>query len=591
MDNNKNKNPLEELKQINARMTNGGTQRPAPAVNPNVQKPAAPAQSPAPQVNPSAQKPAAPAQRPVPQVNPNVQKPASAPAQRPAPAVNPNAQTPAPKAVPTPKAEPTSKATPVNNEISGETDDVLAVFKKPAETPDDGISRAEKVKAAREAGAMRNPQVPPVQPSDASLDHTRISSAVPVAPPPAPVPKSIPVPEKPTSGSAPATKKKPEVKTKDEKTNDDNIGRGIITSSVKAIIYIVGILIISGCLSLFAIFVGNDVFAFVKSDEEITVNIPAGSDLSDIAKILGDNDVIGFPSMFKLYINIRNKDADEYLSGDFTVSPDMPYDMLIAQFKPNASKRTELTVTIIEGMDVDEIIDLFIENGIGTKEGFVDVIQNYDFDFWFVDELDTWLANNPDSGRTYRLEGYLFPDTYNFYSNATEADVIYKLLVNFDAKFDEDKRTRAAELGYSCDEIVNLASIIQKEAKFISDYANVSSVFHNRLNTNVTGKKLESNATVQYTMPDEEVRLELTYAEIDKYDNAYNTYLYAGLPIGPISNPSLNAINMALYPAETDYYYFVSDASGANLYAKTSAEHDKNCDKVAAEAAAAADGE
>ena len=564
--NNKSKNPLEELKQINARV-NGGAQRPAPAVNPNAAPKPAPAQPQA--------KPAQPAQRPAPQ-----------PAQRPAPAVNPNA---AAKPAPAPKAQPApAPAKPEQNEIANGAEDLLAALKK-SEEPSDGMSRAEKVRAAREANAARNAQAQqaaaPAQPADASLDRTRVSSAVP-----APA-KNSPVPEKPTSGSAPAPKKKPAKKQEEDKDEGDNIGRGIITSSVKAIIYIVGVLIISGCLSLFAIFVGNDVFAFVKSTEEITVNIPAGSDLSDIAKILGDNDVIGFPSMFKLYINLRKKGADEYLSGDFTVSPNMPYDSLIATFKPSASRRTELTITIIEGMDVDEIIDLFVENGIGTREGFVDVIQNYDFDFWFVDELDTWLANNPDSGRTYRLEGYLFPDTYNFYSNASVADVIYKLLVNVDAKFDEDKRTRAAELGYSCDEIVNLASIIQKEAKFISDYANVSSVFHNRLNNNVTGHKLESNATVQYTMPDEEVRLELTYAEIDKYDNAYNTYLYAGLPVGPISNPSLNAINMALYPAETDYYYFVSDASGANLYAKTSAEHDKNCDKVAAEAAAAADEE
>ena len=239
-------------------------------------------------------------------------------------------------------------------------------------------------------------------------------------------------------------------------------------------------------------------------------------------------------------------------------------------------------------MDVDEIIELFIDNGIGSKEGFVDAIQNYDFDFWFVEELDAKLAENPDSGRTYRLEGYLFPDTYNFYSNASEADVIYKLLSNFDTKFDQDKRTRAAELGYTCDEIVNLASIIQKEAKYISDYDKVSSVFHNRLNTNVTNGKLESNATVQYTMPDDEVRLELTYAEIEKYDNAYNTYLYKGLPVAPISNPSLNAINMALYPADTDYYFFVSDINGINLYAKTAPEHDRNCAQVEQEWAAAA---
>lgn len=551
--NNKNTNPLEELKKINQRMA----QRPAPAVNSEAAAPKTPAAQNTPKQTPPAS--VQQGERPAPAVR----------SQRPAPAVAQN-QNPAPTA---------------NNRSNN--DELLEIVNRSA--ANDGAQRAEKVRMAR-ANSQANNQSPAVN-NRAALDRTRITGTVnSAAAQNAQVKSSIP--QTPTSGTAPARKtninKKKNPKQKDG--FEETIGRGIMTNSVKAIIYIVAVLIVSGCLSLFAIFVGNDVFAFVKDTSEVTVTIPAGATLSDIAEILGDNDIVNYPSMFKLYINLRNKDTDEYLSGDITVSASMPYDSLIAAFKPNSSQRTELTITIVEGMDVDEIIALFLENGIGTEEGFVDVIQNYDFDFWFVDELDTWLAENPDSGRKYRLEGYLFPDTYNFYSSASEADVIYKLLVNFDSKFDEDKRTRAADLGYTCDEIITLASIIQKEAKFISDYDKVSSVFHNRLSTNVTGRKLESNATVQYTMPDDEVRLELTYAEIEKYDNAYNTYLYAGLPVGAISNPSLNAINMALYPADTDYYFFVSDASGANLYATTSAEHERNCAQVAAEAAAG-DGE
>lgn len=557
MDNNKSKNPLEELKKINQRMAAPAeTSKPEasnPAASKPASKPAAPAAS-----NPSA--------RPAPQVRAN-QVPV-APAVRQAQAAA-SAQTPRPAPIP-------RTAPQVNHNTN---DELVKLVNKSASTPE-SAARAEKVRQAR------------LNLSDStSLDRTRVTPAVNVKPAvPAQNAPAAAVPVVPTSGTSPTVRKKAKKKEKEnaKETFEDSIGRGVITNSVKAVIYIVSVLIISGCLSLFAIFVGNDVFAFVKDSNEVTVNVPAGADLDDIAKILGDNDIVKYPSMFKLYINFRKKGADEYLSGDITVSPSMPYDTLIAKFKPNTGKRTELTITIVEGMDVDEIIELFVNNGIGTKDGFVDAIQNYDFDFWFVEELDNKLAENPDSGRTYRLEGYLFPDTYNFFSNASEADVIYKLLSNFDAKFDQDKRTRAAELGYTCDEIVNLASIIQKEAKYISDYDKVSSVFHNRLNTNVTNGKLESNATVQYTMPDEDVRLELTYAEIEKYDNAYNTYLYKGLPVAPISNPSLNAINMALYPADTDYYFFVSDMNGLNVYAKTAAEHARNCDMVEQQAAAAA---
>lgn len=179
--------------------------------------------------------------------------------------------------------------------------------------------------------------------------------------------------------------------------------------------------------------------------------------------------------------------------------------------------------------------------------------------------------------RTYRLDGYLFPDTYNFFTDATEEDVLYKLLSNFEAKFDIENKARVQELGMTVDDIVILASMIQKEAMYITDYPLVSSVFHNRLNNpSATNGLLQSNATVQYTMPPEEVELELSYEQIEKYDNGYNTFKYKGLPVGPICNSSLNALNWALYPTDTDYYYFVSDMEGFNHYATTWAEHDKN---------------
>ena len=361
---------------------------------------------------------------------------------------------------------------------------------------------------------------------------------------------------------------------------EETVGRGVVSSAMKAVIYIVCVLVISGCLSLITVFVANDVFAFVKSGDECTVTIAEDASLGDIAKTLHKNDIIKYPSIFKLYCNLRHKTADDYRSGEFTLAPSMGYDQLIAEFLPESNVRKELTVTIIEGMYVDEIIDLFLENGIGEREKFVDVIQNYDFDYWFVDDLDVMLSKNPNSGRKYRLEGYLFPDTYNFYSNASEVDVIDKLLDNFDKKFDQNKRMQAEAMGYTADQIITIASMVQKEAKFVSDYPNVASVFFNRIND---GMRLQSNATVQYTMPKEEVELKLTYAQIEKYDTPYNTYLHDGLPVGPICNPSLNAFNWALNPADTNYYYFVSDSEGYNLYARTNAEHERNCAEVEAQ--------
>lgn len=545
--------PLDELRKINERV------KPGSAKQEPVRK------APAPQIRQS------PAPRQVPagssaQVRP--QNAQQTPAQRPRPVVRQAPQQNTAISHPVPVRSGNTASANAENGLTQkiDTDEILRITSRSkAETPE---QRAASVRQAR-AQSMANARQ--------SASATRSLNAV-IADSAAKAPGTAP--NAGTRGR-PETHEKRTVATQEESTK----GRGVITNTVKAVIYLVAVLVISGCLSLFIIFVGNDAFALVKDDTQIAVTIPEGSDLSDIAEILGENDVIKYPSMFKLYINLRHRGADKYLSGTFTVSPSMPYDELIDTFKESAAKRKEITITFTEGMTVDEIIDKFVENGIGTRERFIDVIQNYPFDYWFIEELDKTIAANPNSGRKYRLEGYLFPDTYNFYNNSKEEDALKRMLDNFETKFDENYRLGAQQLGMTVDEVVTLASIIQKEAKFVADYPIVSSVFHNRLDhPDRTDGKLESNATVQYTMPKEEVRLELTVEEIQKYDNAYNTYLYAGLPVGAICNPSMNAINFALYPQSTDYYYFISDSSGANLYARNWEEHARNRQKVEAEA-------
>ncbi|MHB1151035.1 MAG: endolytic transglycosylase MltG [Eubacteriales bacterium] len=349
---------------------------------------------------------------------------------------------------------------------------------------------------------------------------------------------------------------------------------GALTSVMKAIIYIVFVLVVSGFLSYFGISVCNDVFAFVKSDDETEIIIPEFATLNDIAEILKENDIISFPSVFKLYAKLR-RDSGEYLAGQYTVTPSMNYDMLLSDFKPQVKPRAEVSITIPEGYSVDQIIELFISNGMGTKEEFKNVIENGDFSEyninWFVAEIDA----NKSPDRKYRLEGYLFPDTYYFYSDSDEYTIIYKLLKNFYTKFDESYKARCQELGYTVDEIITLASMVQAEAKFASEYTLVSSVFHNRLNnpSGPTQGRLESDPTVQYMLP--EHKSILTQAET-AIESPYNTYIHKGLPPGPICNPGLNAIQYALYPAETDYLFFVANSSGYHLFAATYDEHIMN---------------
>ena len=361
-----------------------------------------------------------------------------------------------------------------------------------------------------------------------------------------------------------------------DKHKNAKAGADMMVGIVKAMAYMAVILVVSVFISIFVIRVGNDVFAFVKSDEAVDVTIPENADIGDIAEILSDNGIINFPGIFKMYAGIK-KDSGEFIAGDYTISPSMSYDDLRHAFKKQAVTGTAW-ITIPEGYSIDEIIDLMVENGIGERERYIDVINNYDFDYWFIDELE---KNPPKDGRAYRLEGYLFPDTYEFYKASSEEMVVDKLLARFDEVFVEDYRTKAAELGYTVDEVLTIASLVEKEAGRASDFMYVSSVFHNRLNNPATYPRLESDATTVYaiqiatgTRPDK------VTPEDNKFEHPYNTYLNAGLMPGPITNPSASAIRYALYPANTSYYYFITDNNGKVYYASGIAEHNQNIELV-----------
>ena len=369
----------------------------------------------------------------------------------------------------------------------------------------------------------------------------------------------------------------PTAPTKDKKKGLSRLGADMMANSIKAITYIVLVLVVAVFLSIFIIRVGNDIFAFVKSEETVDITIPEDATTQDIATILYDNGIISYPNIFKLYCSVK-KESGEFLAGDYTVSPSMSYDELRNAFKPQAAEGTSW-ITIPEGYTTDEIIDLMVSYGIGDRETYVDVINNYDFDYWFVDELE---QSGIPEGRYYRLDGYLFPDTYEFYNSSSEVTVIDKLLARFDQVFVDDYRARAAELGYSVDDILSIASLIEKEAGTADDYRKVSSVFHNRLSHATNYPKLQSDATVVYAlqMMTGERPTTVTSEQLDTTDSPYNTYLYDGLPPGPISNPSASAIRYALYPMESNYYYFISANNGTTLYAATLVEHQQNIQRV-----------
>jgi|GEM_PF-193844 len=375
-------------------------------------------------------------------------------------------------------------------------------------------------------------------------------------------------------------KKKPtyfmetETPTDDEEYEVRDKG-GVVSTIVKAAVYIICVLLISVGLAVATIRAANDIFAFVKTEKEAEVTIPELATVSEIGDILAMNDLIEYPKLFDIYVGYKYRKVKNlaFKAGTYTLSSTMNYDEFVKTLMVKAAKRQIITLTFTEGMTVDEIIDKLVENGVGTKEGYIDAIQNYPYVYHFMDNID---FDTFSKDRKYRLEGYLFPDTYQFYTDSKEIAVIDKFLKNFETKFEKENYDRLTELGMSLDDIVILASIIEREAKYHSEFKIVSSVFHNRINSPYF-TKLESDATIQYLLPEHK---EVLTHEDTLIDHPYNTYQIEGLPPGAICNPGLDAISAALYPESTDYYYFVAATDKTTVFAKTLAEHQENINKI-----------
>ena len=290
--------------------------------------------------------------------------------------------------------------------------------------------------------------------------------------------------------------------------------------------------------------------------------------IDKVADILKKNGIIRSALIFKLYAKISNKQGLH--EGQFSLSSSMSYDAIIRKLK--STTRATVKVTIPEGFTLQQIGERLEQKKVCTKQQFLSAVEKEDIKF----EFSSQIPNNSD--RFYRLEGYLFPDTYEFYVDQAPDAVVKKMLKNFETRFDESFRKATQASGMTVDEVITLASIIQAESSNKDQMAKVSSVFHNRLKNGVNGKKLlQSDATIFYATRDIEPILPVNSTNIA---SAYNTYKHEGLPPGPICNPGLAAIDAALSPADTKYYYFVTDKNGNYYYAETFAKHLVNVRKA-----------
>lgn len=237
--------------------------------------------------------------------------------------------------------------------------------------------------------------------------------------------------------------------------------------------------------------------------------------------------------------------------------------------KPPETTSNVVRVTFPEGSTVSEIALLLEKNGVCSAAEFMFEANN-------AQNLEGFSFSIPNAHeRAFLLEGYVFPDTYEFYRKESAASAIKRFLKNTQIKLNDEVAARSEELGFTVDEILTLASIIQEEAGNPAEMGKVSSVIHNRLASSKY-PRLQCDVSTAYLR--NYVKPYVDETKYEEFTALYSTYECEGLPAGPITNSGMDAINAALYPEETDYFFFVTDSESNYYYAETWAEHLENCD-------------
>ena len=327
-----------------------------------------------------------------------------------------------------------------------------------------------------------------------------------------------------------------------------------------------------------------DVLAFGREDHKVTITISSTDDIDSIATKLKNANLIRYPGLFKLYASFAVDDG-EIQPGIWDLNTLYDYHALVKMMSPS-SQRSVVTVMIPEGYSCRQIFELLQEKRVCTVESLESYAASGELDsYWFLDGLER--------GSKYCLEGYLFPDTYEFYTNDTAQNVLTKMLNNFDSRVDESIRSQLDSLnthisqmmeddGRSADyiashqmtmaDVITVASLIEKESASAEESYTIASVIYNRLYAwNGTPAYLNIDASVIYAL---DGKTDLTQEDLAT-DSPYNTYLNVGLTPGPIANPGINSIKAALEPQDTGYYYYILDpAAGTHHFSSTLEEHE-----------------
>lgn len=299
----------------------------------------------------------------------------------------------------------------------------------------------------------------------------------------------------------------------------------------------------------------------VQGNDKVVVRITPGMASGEIGDLLAEKGVIDSTWKFKLAVKL-NGAGDKFQAGTFSLQENMTVgDALGVLINGRA---TSQWVTIPEGYDVRQIAKLLAKHGLVEEKEFLAAAKDFaPYDY---------IVKSPEAD--YAIEGFLFPDTYEFATDASCQDIMRRMTDEFDHKLTPELRQQASQRNLSVYELVTLASLVEKEARFPEDRPIIAQVFFKRLNINMP---LQTDTTIQYLLDGPKENLSIADTQID---SPYNTYQHYGLPPGPIASPGMASIEAVLNPAVTDYLYFVADTQGHNHYGYTYDEHLDLVDQV-----------
>lgn len=326
---------------------------------------------------------------------------------------------------------------------------------------------------------------------------------------------------------------------------------------IKLIILLLIIIAIVGSLNYYNYTIEKP----LKTNKDIiAITIGEGEGFYNLLDRLDEEGILRNKTLIKLNLKLNNQSLD-IVPGTYEIKTNISLDELIDTLK-NTSHKGDISVTIPEGYDIDEMSELFEEQGIFSKNEFIQAVKEY--------PLPSYIKS--DSNKKYNLEGYLFPDTYFVNKDITPEEFITLMISEFDATIksieDEEGITISNE---KLEEIVTIASLIEEEAEVEEERALISSVIYNRLNK---GMKLKFCSTINYAWGEHLSQVLNKHLEIN---SPYNTYKNVGLPVGPISNPGKKSLIAAIEPANTDYLYFMLlyNQGGKHHFSATGEEHER----------------